>query len=92
VLWRRTWSERADYAFILIAISGLGAALLWPLLVFHHLAPVTPLAAVAYFFAVVGVMFLAHFKLVHRARLPLVLCATWVVYRLLLLLVIVKHS
>jgi len=92
VMWRRTWSERAHYALILIAISGLGAALLWPLLLFHHFAPVTPLAAVAYFFGVVAVMFLAHLWLVHRARLPLLLCATWVVYRLFLLAIIVKHS
>jgi len=91
VLWRRSWSERLDYALILIAISGLGAALLCPLLAYDHLSPVTPLAAVAWFFAVVGVMFVAHAWLVKRAGLPLVLCGTWVVYRLLLLLVVVKR-
>lgn len=92
VLWRRPWNDRLGYALIVIGISGLGAVLLWPLLLFHHHAPVTPLAAVGYFFAVVGVMFLGHLELVRRAKLPFLLCATWVVYRLLLLLVIVKRS
>ena len=91
VLWRRPWSLKLDYALVLIAISGLGAALLWPLLLWSYLAPVTPLAAVLWFFAVVGVMFLAHWRLVKKVGAPLVLCGTWVVYRLLLLLVIVKR-
>lgn len=92
VLWRRSWKERFDYALILIAVSALGAALLWPLLLWNRAAPVTPLvAAVAWFFAVVGVMFLAHWQLVKRAGLPLVLCATWVVYRLLLLCVVARR-
>jgi hypothetical protein len=91
VLWRRTWSERLDYAIVLIAVSGLGAALLWPLLLWNDAAPITPLVAVAWFFAVVGVMFMAHWQLVKRTRLPLVLCGTWVVYRLLVLCVAVKR-
>lgn len=91
VLWRRRWSERLDYALILIGVSGLGAALLWPLLLWNHTVAVTPPAAVLWFFAVVGVMFLAHWQLVKRAGLPLVLCGTWVVYRLVLLLIVVKR-
>jgi len=92
VLWRRPWSEKLDYALILIIVSSLGAALLWPLLLWNHLAPVTPLAAVVYFFSVVGVMFAAHWKLVARAGLPTALCATWVVYRLLVLLIVLRRS
>lgn len=91
VMWRRSWRERLDYALVLVAISALGAALLCPLLAWNHVTPVTPLGAVAYFFAVVGVMFVAHWWLVKRAGLPLVLCGTWVVYRLFLLAVIVKR-
>lgn len=91
VLWRRSWAERLDYAVILVFVSGLGAALLWPLLLWNHLAPVGPLAAVIYFFAVVAVMFGVHLRLVRRAALPLVLCLTWVVYRLLILLVVLPY-
>jgi hypothetical protein len=91
VLWRRSWTDRLDYAVILVLVSSLGAALLWPLLLWHHRAPVRPLAAVAWFFAVVAVMFLVHLRLVKRAALPLVLCITWVVYRLLILAVILPR-
>ena len=91
VLWRRSWTDRLDYAVILLLVSGLGAALLWPLLVWHHLAQVQPLAAVVWFFAVVAVMFAVHVRLVRRAALPLVLCLTWVVYRLLILAVVLPR-
>lgn len=88
VLWRRTWTDRLDYAVILVFVSSLGAALLWPLLLWNHFAPVRPLVAVAHFFAVVAVMFAVHARLVARTALPLVLCATWVAYRLLILAVV----
>jgi hypothetical protein len=88
----RAGRDRVDRQdVILIGVSGLGASLLWPLLLWNHRAAVTALAAVAYFFVVVSVMFVAHWQLVKRAGLPLVLCGTWVLYRLLLLLVIVKR-
>ena len=91
VLWRRPWSEKLDYALILIVVSSLGAALLWPLLLWNHLAPVAPLAAVVYFFSVVGIMFVAHWRIVAQAGLPTVLCATWVVFRLLILVVVLRR-
>ncbi len=92
VLWRRTWIDRLDYAVILMSVSSLGAALLWPPLLWDHLvAPVRPLAAVAYFFAVVAVMFGVHLRLVRQAGLPLVLCATWVVYRLIILVMVLPR-
>ena len=91
VLWRRPWRAKLDYALILLGVSGLGAALLWPLLLRHQFSPVMPIAALIYFSLVVGVMFVVHWQLVKRAALPLVLCGTWVVYRLILLVVLVKR-
>ena len=92
VLWRASWNDRLFYASILVAVSSLGAVLLWPLLAWHHFVrPVTPLAAVTVFAVVVGLIFVAHWRLVVRARLPTLLCATWVVYRLLILVVAVKR-
>jgi hypothetical protein len=87
-LWRRPREEKYSYAWILIAVSALGAALLWPLLL---VAPeATPLVAIAYFFGVVAVMFVVHWVLVVRHALPKWLCATWVLYRLFLLAVLVR--
>lgn len=89
-MFRRPRDEKLSYAWILVCISGLGAVLLWPLLVFGK--GLAPLHAVAYFFAVVGVMFVAHWGLVSRHALPKWLCATWVLYRLLLLTFLVRWT
>lgn len=90
VLAKKSWADRLECAVVLLAVSALGAALLWPLLAYHAVSAVTPRVAVGYFFAVVGVMFVAHWRLVVRARLPVHLCLTWVVYRLLLLAIVVR--
>ncbi len=88
-LLRRSRQEKYSYAWIVISVSSLGALLLWPLLAFvPRSAP--PLANVAWFFAVVGVMFAVHYGLVVRHRLPKHVCITWVVYRLLILAFIVR--
>ena len=87
-LWRWPREDKYSYAWILIAVSALGAMLLWPLLL---VAPgATPLVAIAYFFGVVGVMFVVHWRLVSRYALPKWLCATWVLYRLFLLAILVR--
>lgn len=91
VLARRTWSDRFEYALVVLAVSAFGSVLLWPLLVAARHAVVTPSVAAAYFFAVVAVMFASHAWLLKRARLPRVLSATWVLYRLGLLVLLVKR-
>jgi hypothetical protein len=90
VLWRRTWAERIDYAGVLVLVSGIGGALLWPLLGWNHYAAVAPWVGVLYFFAVVGIIFAIHVALVMRMKLPKILCVTWALYRLVILLVVAK--
>jgi hypothetical protein len=87
-LVRRTWEERLSYAWVLITVSSVGALLLWPAILFG--APLSPPRAAAYFFAVVAVMFGVHWALVVRHHLPKWLCATWVLYRLLLLIYLLR--
>ncbi len=91
VLWRRGWRARVDYAFLLVLVSGLGAALLVPLLGWHAHAPVAALPGTGYFMVVVAVMFAVHWFMVKAMRLPALLCATWVVYRLLILVVALRR-
>lgn len=90
VLLKRTWADRLLYAVIVVGVSTLGAALLWPLLAWNHASPVRPLVAVGWFFGVVAIMFAVHWLLVKRAALPTILCATWVVYRLIILIYVIK--
>lgn len=88
-LLRHTRQEKYSYAWIVIAVSALGSLLLWPLLLFVP-DTVPRLANVGWFFAVVAVMFAAHYALVVRHRLPKHLCVTWVIYRLCILLFVVR--
>jgi hypothetical protein len=91
VMWRRPWNDKLRYAGVLVFVSTVGAVLLGPLLFLNHFAPVRVLTAVGYFFAVVGIMFVLHWRIVIRLRLPTSLCVTWVLYRLLILLVVLKR-
>lgn len=88
-LLRHPRDEKLSYAWIVIAVSSLGAVLLWPLLVFVP-ASAGVLPNLAWFFTVVAIMFAVHFALVARHRLPKRLCLTWVVYRLLILIFVVR--
>lgn len=82
---RSSWPERKTYAVIALTISGLGSVLLFPLLAYAAIWGAPAAAALVYFFGVVAIIFIAHHRLIRRERLPLILAATWVLYRLLLL-------
>ena len=82
---RRSWPERKTYAVIALTISGLGSVLLFPLLAYAAIWGAQAAAALAYFSGVVAIIFVAHHQLIRRERLPNILTATWVLYRLLLL-------
>ena len=90
VMARRSWPERLRYAALVLGVSGLGAVLLWPLLLLNLFAPVTVPTAIGCFFAIVALMFVVHWLFVGYLKLPRSLCATWVVYRLFLLAVLVR--
>ncbi len=86
VLWRFPFAEKWRYAVQVITVSLLGAVLLVPLVAWDVVSAVSPVAAAVYFFAVVGVMFVDHWRRVKRLGLPWVLCGTWVLYRVFLLM------
>jgi hypothetical protein len=83
---RSSWEERVRYMFIALTVSMVGALMLLPLLLYNNLAPVSVGSATAYFFMVVGIIFVVHHRLIVRNSLPKILSYTWVLYRLLLLL------
>lgn len=82
---RHSWPQRGKYAVIALTISLLGSILLFPLLAYSAILAVSQPLAVAYFLAVVAIIFAAHHHLVKAEGLPAVLAVTWVLYRLLFL-------
>lgn len=85
-IWRTPLATKMDYAVILVGVSLFGSALLWPVL----LVGASPSFAGLYFMGVAGVMFVVHWGLVHRRGLPTRLCFTWMIYRLLILVFVVR--
>lgn len=90
IMARRSWPERLRYAGLALGVSVLGAVLLWPILLLHSFAPVTMKTAIGCFFGVVSLMFVVHWLFVGYLKMPRILCATWVVYRLILLVILVR--
>lgn len=90
---RSSWEERVRYMFIALTVSMVGSLMLFPLLIYNSFSSVSALRATAYFFVVVGIIFIMHHRLIVRNALPKSLSCTWVLYRLLLLFfVLVPHS
>lgn len=80
-----TWTARRTYAFVALTVSMIGSLLLLPLLAIHRASAVSPMFATAWFFGVVGVIFVIHHAMILRLKLPARLTLTWVLYRLFLL-------
>lgn len=84
-------AKMPDYFFELMKVPLLGALLLTPVLVSAFLLyPLTPGAHyyLAYFMAIVIYMFFNHKKRVENIGAPYWLSYTWVLYRVLILMII----
>jgi len=89
VMSKASWPDKKTYAILALTVSMIGSLLLLPLIAYHLIFEVAPMWATAYFFTVVGVIFIIHHRLIVREQLPLILTCTWVLYRLLLLVYLV---
>ena len=89
-LARQPFRVKWSYALQVLGVSLMGAIMLIPLVTLHHFYAVPIWAAVIYFFGVVGIMFGVHRLRVKALTLPWYICWTWVLYRCLLLVFIVK--
>jgi hypothetical protein len=87
---RKMKSRWIPYALHLLQVSLIGSILLFPLLVINHFFLMPTWQNVAYFFLVVLVMFSIHKKRVELLRLPWFVCYTWVLYRVIILVCILK--
>ena len=78
-----------EYYYNMLFVSLFGALFLWPLLLANRHWQMNDAINIAYFFAVVFVMFLEHKKRVAKLKLPKIISYTWVLYRFVILLFII---
>lgn len=77
-----------DYLGNMMTVSLIGSLLLLPLLILNHYMTVSSYLALGWFFAVVLYMFLLHHRRVGYIQAPVGLSYTWVLYRVIVLLII----
>jgi hypothetical protein len=87
---KETWVIKLDYYFKMLLVSLLGSMLLWPLLLINQYAIFSDAINISYFFAVVTIMFFIHKNIVTKMKLPFYLSYTYILYRFIILLFIVK--
>mgnify|MGYP003555866257 CR=1 FL=1 len=89
-IYRTTWSLKLDYYFNMLLVSLTGAILLVPLLVLNHYSNCSDTFNILYFFTVVLIMFFDHKQKVAKLHLSVLISYTWVLYRVIILLFILK--
>lgn len=83
------WPKKLDYYFGMLLVSFAGSLMLWPLLILNHFVHCTDIVNLAWFFAVVLVMFFLHKRVVKQTGMPALISYTWIGYRLIILFFIV---
>jgi len=81
-------NKRWDYLGNMMTISFGGALLLLPVLLLAHWFNLNPLFCAAWFVAVAGLMLLEHIRRSKLLELGWILTTSWVLYRILVLLLI----
>ncbi len=89
-IYQERWIDKWNYYFNMLIVSCKGALMLWPLLLINHFQPCVDWLNLAYFFIVVLVMFFDHKRRVVKLNFPWFISYTWVLYRLIILLFIIK--
>ncbi len=84
--------KRWDYLGNMMTISFAGALLLTPMLIISHFFHPAPVIYPLYFMAVAGLMFLEHLRRTKLLHLGWLLTISWTVYRIIILLLILKFN
>lgn len=77
-----------SYLGNMMTISMAGALLLVPMLIAAHCITLPPVMFILWFLGVAGAMFFEHARRMRLLQLPFLLTASWVLYRLAILLII----
>jgi len=78
-----------DYLGNMVTVSNIGALLLVPIILFYQYFLVSPFLIIAWFMLVVVFMFVEHIRRCHLIDLPWMMSFSWVLYRVLVLLLII---
>lgn len=79
-----------NYAGNLMTVSLMGSLLLLPVLALHTLLNIPENITLVWFAITVFIMFMEHFRRIKILELPAYLCLTWVMYRIIILLLILN--
>jgi predicted DCC family thiol-disulfide oxidoreductase YuxK len=84
--------KRWDYLGNMMTISFAGALLLTPMMIVPHFLRVLPIIYPLYFMGVAGLMFLEHIRRTKLLHLGWLLTISWVIYRIIILVLILKFN
>ena len=87
-IYKKNWSLKLDYYFNMLLVSLIGSILLFPILIFNFYSNYSDTFNLSYFFTVVLLMFFIHKKRVAALKLPKLISYTWVLYRVIILIII----
>ncbi|WP_310554868.1 hypothetical protein [Flavobacterium sp.] len=79
-----------NYLGNLMTVSLMGSIILMPIIILHTFAIVPEIVILSWFGITVGIMFSEHFRRVKILELPSYLSFTWVLYRIIALLIILN--
>lgn len=79
-----------NYAGNLMTVSLFGSLILTPILILNRFINLPEIIVLGWFGITVFVMFIEHFRRIKLLELPSYLCYTWVIYRIIALIIILN--
>ena len=80
----------SNYAGNLMTVSIFGSLILMPILLLHQFTNLPEIVILGWFGITVFIMFIEHFRRIKLLELPSYLCYTWVLYRIIALIIILN--
>ncbi len=89
-IYNNNWVIKLEYYYNMLLVSLIGSILLWPLIIINNFCQCNDTFNLVYFFTVVLIMFFNHKQRVKKLKLPVFVSYTWVLYRVIILIFIIK--
>lgn len=92
ILFLKHFSKKQILNYIgnLMSVSLFGSIIIIPLLIINSFINCPEIIIILYFASTVIIMFYEHYRRINLLKLPLFLCYTWIIYRLIALLIILN--